>query len=102
MPSKGRIPLRDYSARRIALIKPSALGDIVHSLPVLTALRRRFPEAHISWIVNRNYEALLRGHPDLDAVLPFDRGVSHQELLQAALGYGQFFRNLRRQEFDVV
>src|SRR2546429_32212 len=34
---RSRIPLRDYPARRIALVKPSALGDIVHSLPVLTA-----------------------------------------------------------------
>jgi lipopolysaccharide heptosyltransferase I len=94
--------LTRYEPHRIALIKPSALGDIVHSLPVLTALRQRFPTAHISWIVNRTYEGLLRGHRDLDAVLPFDRGVSHQELLQAALGYGQFFRNLRQQKFDLV
>src|SRR5262249_28961509 len=45
-------PLCDYAARRIALIKPSALGDIVHSLPVLTAVRRRYPDAHITWVVN--------------------------------------------------
>ena len=69
-------PLHHYPARRIALIKPSALGDIVHSLPVLTALRRRYPEAHLTWVVNRGYEPLLVGHPDLDATLPFDRKVS--------------------------
>ena len=58
------LPLSEYPARRILVIKPSALGDIIHSLPVLTALRRRYPAAHISWIVNRGYEPLLRGHPD--------------------------------------
>src|SRR4051812_43670905 len=63
--------------RRIALVKPSALGDIMHSLPVLSALRRRFPDSHITWVVNRIYEPLLRPHPDLDAVLPFDRSVFH-------------------------
>ena len=55
-----RIPLHEYPARRIALIKPSALGDIVHSLPVLTALRRRYPRAHIAWIVNRFFFSSLR------------------------------------------
>jgi lipopolysaccharide heptosyltransferase I len=62
-------------ARRVAIIKPSALGDIVHSLPVLTALRARFPAARITWIVNSAYEALLTGHPDLTDTLPFDRGA---------------------------
>src|SRR6476646_2008212 len=68
-----RPPLTDLNPERIALIKPSALGDIVHALPVLTALRRRYPAAHITWVVNRGYEPLLRGHPDLDATLAFDR-----------------------------
>ena len=69
----GRMSLADWPARRIALIKPSALGDVIHALPVLTALRQRYPAAHITWIVNRGYEPLLRGHSDLDATLPFDR-----------------------------
>ena len=63
------------SPKRIALIKPSALGDIVHALPVLSALRRRFPDSHITWVVNRAYEPLIAGHPDLTETLPFDRGA---------------------------
>ena len=74
MPIRPR--LHDLSPRRVALIKPSALGDIIHSLPVLTALRQRYPEAHIAWVANRAYAELLHGHPDLDAVLPFDRAGS--------------------------
>ena len=76
MPKRPRTPLAEYEARRVALLKPSALGDIVHSLPVLTALRQRYPAAHITWVVNRGYEPLLRGHPDLDETLPFDRGAA--------------------------
>src|SRR5215212_6207851 len=94
--------LRDYPARRIALIKPSALGDIVHSLPVLTALRRRFPTAHITWVVNRSYESLLRGHPDLDATLPFDRSGRGRSVLENILHFGRFLSELRRQRFDLV
>jgi len=54
----------------ILLIRTSALGDIVHSLPVLTALRRHLPEARIGWVVERVFAPLLEGHPALDAVLP--------------------------------
>src|ERR1700730_13850134 len=78
MPIRAR--LHDLSPRRLALIKPSALGDIVHSLPVLTALRQRFPEAHLTWVVNRAYEPLLQGPPDLDAPLaPPRRGRNRRQ-----------------------
>jgi heptosyltransferase I len=102
MAAARRVPLCDYAARRIALIKPSALGDIVHSLPVLTALRGRYPEAHITWVVNRGYEPLLKGHPDLDATLPFDRKVSQAGWVKALQNHGRFFHQVRRQRFDLV
>src|SRR5215470_12699520 len=98
----GRIPLRDLVPKRIALIKPSALGDIVHSLPVLTALRHRYPDAHIAWVANRGYAELLRGHPDLDDILPVDRGASKAGLFTAMRNYGRFFARLRQQRFDLV
>src|SRR5437660_12779671 len=103
MPAKGRIPLREYAAQRIALIKPSALGDIVHALPVLTALRRRYPAAHITWVVNRGYEPLLHGHPDLDATLAFDRrAVRSAGPVGGLAGYGRFLFACREQRFDLV
>jgi lipopolysaccharide heptosyltransferase I len=102
MSSPVRVPLDEYPARRIALIKPSALGDIVHSLPVLTALRRRYPTAHIAWVVNRSYEGLLRGHPDLDETLTFDRGASRGGMLPAALTYSDFLRRFRRRRFELI
>jgi lipopolysaccharide heptosyltransferase I len=94
--------LCDYSARRIALIKPSALGDIIHSLPVLTALRRRYPQAYIAWVVNRTYAELLHGHPDLDAVLPFDRGAPQFGFLTALRHYSRFSHSFRQRRFDLV
>src|SRR4029077_19824798 len=102
MPTKGRIPLHDYSARRIAFIKPSALGDIIHSLPVLTALRRRYPKAYIAWVVNHSYEALLQDHPDLDATIPFHRGAAQSGFLKGRWNYGNFLRRFREQHFDLV
>ncbi|MFN7960221.1 MAG: glycosyltransferase family 9 protein [Thermoanaerobaculia bacterium] len=55
---------------RILLIRTSALGDIVHCLPVLTALRRERPEAKIAWVVEEAMAPLLAGHPDLDELIP--------------------------------
>lgn len=95
------IPL-NAPPRRIALLKPSALGDIMHSLPVLTALRRRFPQAHLAWIVNRVYEPILRGHPDLDEVIPFDRGAVRRGVLSGTRTHLAFLWALRRRRFDLV
>jgi lipopolysaccharide heptosyltransferase I len=102
MPGRSRIPLDQFTAHRIALLKPSALGDIVHSLPVLTALRQRFPAAHITWVVNRSYEPLLTGHRDLSATLPFDRGAASRGTISALKTWVRFLRELRRQQFDLV
>jgi lipopolysaccharide heptosyltransferase II len=100
MPSP--LPLNECDLWRIVLIKPSALGDIVHSLPVLSALRRRFPRAHIAWVVNRAYEPLLLGHPDLDETLPFDRGAARGGWLAAARTFTRFLRTLRSGRFDLA
>lgn len=102
MSASSRVPLAEYEPRRIALIKPSALGDIINSLPVLTALRQRYPKAGITWVVNRVYEPLLRGHPDLDAVLPFDRAASRAGPIRAMTSHYRFARHLRQCEFDLV
>jgi len=102
MRRRDSLPLHDYPARRIALIKPSSLGDVVHSLPVLTAIRARYPKATVAWVINRDLEPLIMGHPDLDYTLPFDREACRGGLLQAATTYRRFFRKLRRQNFDLV
>jgi heptosyltransferase I len=54
---------------RILLLRTSALGDVVHVLPVLTALRRHFPQGKIGWVVEERVAPVLAGHPDLDELL---------------------------------
>ncbi len=60
--------------RRICIIKPSSLGDVVHSLPILPALRTLFPNAELSWVVNAAFRELLDRHPHVDRVIAFERG----------------------------
>jgi lipopolysaccharide heptosyltransferase I len=54
---------------RILILRTSALGDVVHCLPVLAALRRHLPAARLGWVVEEAMAPLLAGHPDLDLVL---------------------------------
>jgi len=55
---------------RILIVRTSALGDVVHALPVLTALRRHLPQARIGWVVEEAMAPVLAGHPDLDELIP--------------------------------
>jgi lipopolysaccharide heptosyltransferase I len=59
---------------RILISRLSAIGDAVHGMPVLCALRDRFPGAHLTWVVERRAAALLRGHAALDELIELPRG----------------------------
>ncbi len=58
---------------KILIIKPSALGDIVQALPVLTGLRRQWPDAQIDWVVNDSLREVLDGHPCLRKTILYPR-----------------------------
>ncbi|HLJ11645.1 MAG TPA: lipopolysaccharide heptosyltransferase II [Planctomycetaceae bacterium] len=93
-----RIPctrLLEIDARRICLIKPSALGDVVQMLPLLGMLRQRFPTATVSWVIRRDFAELVTGHPDLTEIIPFHRKGSWNEFVN-------LLATLRRRRFDLV
>lgn len=90
--------------KNILIIKPSALGDIVHTLPVLRLLRKCFSRARISWMVAPAFADLLEGHKDLDQVLLFERRRFGNlwRNMDAAQGLLSFVLGLRKQQFDLV
>jgi ADP-heptose:LPS heptosyltransferase len=88
--------------QRIAILKPSALGDIAHALPVLAGLRAAHPLAQITWIVNKSFEPLLAGHPHLDATLAFDRDAFRRGPLASVKYLWRLSETLRKQRFDLV
>ena len=59
---------------KILIIKPSSLGDVVHTLPAVAAIRDANSEAEITWVINPEWAPLLRGNPDIDHVHLFPRG----------------------------
>lgn len=90
--------------RRILIVKPSALGDVVHTLPILRLLRRRFAGAEISWLIDPAFAGLIEGHPDLNRVVRFDRKrfARSWHSPSAAGGLLEFKANLRDQQYDLV
>ncbi len=94
----------DHPPERILIIKPSAIGDIVHALPVLNLIRRRWPAARITWVVTPACAGMVERHPLIDEVLYFQRDLfsrfwrSPSTLLAMRL----FFRGLRERGFDLV
>jgi len=97
----------DISSRRferILLIKPSSLGDVVHALPVLHALRARFAEARIDWLIASSLAELIDGHPAVNHAVRFDRqrfgriGLSPRITAE----FLRFLADLRRRRYDLV
>ena len=91
----------------ILIVKLSAIGDVVHTLPSLAALRRCYPDAEISWVVEEAAADLLTAHPDLDRILISGRKTWLKELRQGRIAkplreIRTFLRELRSRRYDLV
>lgn len=88
----------------ILLLRTSALGDVVHSLPVASALRRAFPQARLGWVVEEPFAPLVASHPAVDEVLPVALRRWRRRPLAAATRreVGAFLRRLRGFRADVA
>lgn len=58
---------------RFLVLRMSALGDIIHTLPAVSVLRESFPKASIDWLVDRKWAPILEGNPTVDNVIAMDR-----------------------------
>ena len=92
---------------RILLIRLSAIGDIVFASPLIAALRRAYPQAHIAWLVQPECAPLLRHHPDLDQIITWP--LAEWKALWRERRWGDLWRRaralrteLRGQGFDWV
>jgi heptosyltransferase I len=67
------LPASDLSGARIAIVMMSAIGDAVHTLPVVNSLRAAAPDCRITWIIQPGPHALVANHPAVDEFVVFDR-----------------------------
>jgi heptosyltransferase I len=95
--------LRTREFRKILLIKLSAVGDVVHTIPLLNKLRRRYPAAQLDWLVTPAIGELLRHHPAISNVIDFDRkDWTTLWRLTPLFGYARLAAKLRRAGYDLV
>jgi len=91
----------------ILIVKLSAIGDVIHTLPSLSALRRLYPGAHITWVVEEAAADLVTGHPCLDRVLIFRRkswiaDLKKGRFKSAWCGFKAFQAELQSRPYDLV
>lgn len=91
----------------VAIVKLSALGDVVHALPVAAALRAARPAARVTWLVEARNAPVLAGHPAVDRVVTVDTRRWRRARTPAALGttireLAALRRTLRAARFDVA
>jgi lipopolysaccharide heptosyltransferase I len=89
---------------RILIVKLGSIGDIVHTLPAVAAIRKAMPNSEISWVVERRSAEILRDNPLLDRLIEVDtkalrRGLMSGETLRAPR---QQLRQLRASAFDLA
>ncbi|MBL9139212.1 MAG: glycosyltransferase family 9 protein [Verrucomicrobiales bacterium] len=90
---------------RILIVKLSAIGDVIHTLPALMRLRRHFPEAEIHWLVEEPSATLLLDHPGLDRVWVVPRRKRGSNGTESSWGasmrkWWRFAREFRREKYD--
>lgn len=92
----------------ILVVKLSAIGDVIHTLPAVLALRRRYPKAHLTWVVETAASDLVLGHPAVDRVLvsrrkewiaAFRNGPDRMTAFREAAA---FVARLRDRRYDLV
>ncbi|NTU42836.1 MAG: lipopolysaccharide heptosyltransferase I [Nitrospirales bacterium] len=90
--------------RKILIIKPSSLGDIIHALPFLQAVKERFPRAEVHWVVAKGLEGLLQNHPLIDRlwIINKDQWKKLSRLSENLREGRALTRALRAEVFDMV
>lgn len=94
--------------KSILLIKLSAIGDVVHTLPLLEVLRRNFPETRIDWLIENEAGDIIAGHDAVDHIIISDRKSWHKRLFKAGevpkiiREISRFIKELRGERYDIV
>ena len=89
---------------RILIVKLGSIGDIIHTLPSLAAIREALPDAEISWVVEERSAEILRGNPMIDNLIEVDtRSLRGGKVIEEILlDAGKQLKGLRQFKFDIA
>src|SRR5215216_1829429 len=80
---------------RICIVLLTGLGDVVHGLPIVNAIKRAWPHAHITWVVEPMPSGILRPHPSVDDVIVFHKKGGWRGVMRLR-------KELKSRHFDVA
>jgi len=94
----------DRPPEKILIVKPSSLGDVVHSLPFLNAIRACFPKAEVHWVIAKGLSGLLEGHPMINRLVAInkDSWKKISTMRETIKEIGRLFTELRNERYDMV
>lgn len=89
--------------QRILISKLTSLGDVLFALPMITDIRREFPDLKIDWVVDQNFAALPALHPAIDRVIDVPlRSLKKQPIKTKYVRLKQAVKYLREEHYDLV
>ncbi len=96
--------MNEIPPRSILIVRLSSLGDVVHTIPALAALRRHWPQARIDWAVERRCRDVLLDNPDVNALLEVDTGRWRKAIFSPRTWSSvvRSVRQLRERRYDLV
>jgi len=92
---------------KILIVKLSAIGDVIHTLPALNAVRKQYPDAHITWLVEEAAYGVIKGHKALDRIIVSKRkswikGITGYSYLDNIREAFSFIKELRDTRYDLI
>jgi len=91
------------SPSRILIVKLTSVGDVLHAFPAVSAIRRRFPDAHLAWLVDYRAADVVAMSPDVDEIIVLGEPPSHGSFDAPVFGdHWRAVRQVRARRFDLV
>ena len=95
----------DKNVEKILVTRLSAIGDVIHALPVAYALRKKYPEAQIDWLVEQKAFPLVELNPYIDNVILLPRKqwreMLSENVIRTIKSFFAFFRDMKRRNYDI-
>ncbi|MFZ6016535.1 MAG: lipopolysaccharide heptosyltransferase I [Nitrospirota bacterium] len=90
--------------KKILIVKPSSLGDVIHSLPFLNSIKSCFPTAEIHWVISKGLEGLLEGHPMINRLIIINKDMWKKisRAGETMKEVRQLFKDLKKENYDMV
>ncbi len=89
---------------KILIIKPSSLGDVIHALPFLNAVKKTFPDSEVDWVISKNLKGILEDNPLINELIFLDKDSwkNMKKLPETLSELSSLRKTLKSKHYDIV